>query len=72
MQILVDTIQDIKDRMDYMLERRERNPPPLLPKKKKKKEDGLGEDFQEDSDREKWNQKTPLKVKQQSKGSNPD
>lgn len=61
LQILVDAIQDIKDKMDYMFERREMTP---------LKEDGSGEDFQEDPSRGKENQKTPPEVKQGSKDSN--
>lgn len=58
LQIVVDASQDLKDNMDNIFERRERTPP---------KEDRLGEDFQEDPDRGKGNQKTPLEVKQQNK-----
>lgn len=53
--------QDIKDKMDYMFERREMTP---------FKEDGSGEDFQEDPSRGKENQKTPPEVKQGAKDSN--
>lgn len=60
LQILVDAIQDIKEKKDQMFERRERT---ILEK------DGFGEDFQEDPGRGKEKQKTPLEVKHQSKDS---
>lgn len=42
MQLLVDAIQDIKERMDFMFERREWTP---------QKKDGSREDFHEDPDK---------------------
>lgn len=63
LQLLVNAIQDKKDKMDYKFERRERTP--FI-------EEGLSEDFEENKENEKEKRKTPPEAKQLSKGSNPE
>lgn len=63
LQLLVDEIQDMKDRMNFMFERRERT---CL------REERLGEGFEENKENEREKQKIPPLVKQQSKVSNPE
>lgn len=58
LQLLVNTIQDMKKKRDYMLEKKENTPP----------REGRLED---DLEHEKEDYKIPPKEKQQNKGSNP-